>query len=341
MLLTINLITIPFRAVIFIMKKLLFIFSLFAFHFSLFTELRAQNLVPNPSFEEKNNCPNNFNQINYTNYWFGTNDDEYFNSCDTVAPALVGVPQNRCGYQYAHTGDAYAGIYLFWINNNDFSDYLEVELTSALIANKRYCVNFYVSLEDSERYAVDAIEAYFSKVPISITSWQTLPYHPQISNYGHGIISNKTDWTLISGDFIAQGCEKYITIGNFRLKDSLNYLYVGNGIEDLAYYYIDDVSVIECDTTSENELTLPNAFTPDGDGVNDYFKINGKNIKSVTGKIFNRWGEELFKYTDINSKWDGTYKGKYVSAGTYFYMVNIEFTDGEIQEKQGSVEVVR
>ena len=99
------------------------------------------------------------------------------------------------------------------------------------------------------------------------------------------------------------------------------------------------VTVRTCEDT--NHLTIPNAFTPNGDGYNDYFKVKGSNIRSLTGKIFNRWGEELFKFTDTNSKWDGKYKGKTVSDGVYFYIITATFNNGEVQEKHGCVEVVR
>jgi len=101
------------------------------------------------------------------------------------------------------------------------------------------------------------------------------------------------------------------------------------------------VIVISCEDTLKNSLTIPNAFTPNGDGYNDYFKVNGTNIKSLTGKIFNRWGEELFKFTDANSKWDGKYKGKDVSAGTYFYIINVVFNDDSTESKHGCIELVR
>jgi len=101
------------------------------------------------------------------------------------------------------------------------------------------------------------------------------------------------------------------------------------------------VTVKTCEDTTKNTLIIPNAFTPNGDGYNDYFKINGQNIRSINGKIFNRWGEELFKYTDVNSKWDGKYKGKDVSDGVYFYILEVTFNNGETRENHGSIEVVK
>jgi gliding motility-associated-like protein len=102
------------------------------------------------------------------------------------------------------------------------------------------------------------------------------------------------------------------------------------------------VTVINCDdTTKENSFTIPNAFTPNNDGVNDYFNVHGQNIKTINGKIFNRWGEELFDWNDLNSGWNGKYKGTDVSDGVYFYIIEITYNDGKTEEKHGSIELIR
>ena len=70
------------------------------------------------------------------------------------------------------------------------------------------------------------------------------------------------------------------------------------------------VNVKSCEDTTKNSLTIPNVFTPNGDGHNDYFKITGQNIRSINEKIFNRWGQLLYKWNDINEHWDGKYNNK-------------------------------
>lgn len=66
---------------------------------------------------------------------------------------------------------------------------------------------------------------------------------------------------------------------------------------------------------------IPSAFTPNKDGLNDFFKVFG-NAKTFEIKIYNRWGELVFKSSDINQSWDGTYKGKLSVTGAYTYIVN-------------------
>ena len=72
------------------------------------------------------------------------------------------------------------------------------------------------------------------------------------------------------------------------------------------------------------DYKLPNVFSPNNDGINDYFRpFPYRGIKSINAKIFNRWGKELFSTTDPEIMWDGKSGGKPVPDGVYFYVVNV------------------
>ncbi len=231
---------------------------------------KAQNLVPNGSFEVYDTCPNNLSQISYAFPWtfpFGTSD--YFNSC-AGSGSIISVPTNWCGHQYARTGNGYAG---FILRDGGYLEYLQVELTDTLIAGRKYCVSFYLSLADSFAYTISSVGLYFSDTAIIATNYYPLPYTPQIQNPPAAFI-NETGWTEVSGNYIAQGGEKFITIGNFNpniYPDSLLlntdtvphfnggpccwYDY-GNGDTIYhspwsSYFYLDDVSIVHCDLTEE------------------------------------------------------------------------------------------
>jgi gliding motility-associated-like protein len=89
-------------------------------------------------------------------------------------------------------------------------------------------------------------------------------------------------------------------------------------------------------------LWIPNAFSPNGDGENDVFRIFGKSIKTIEFKIFNRWGELMFYTTDPNQGWDGTYKGKPMVPGVYVYMVEATYiNDFKSKTEKGSFVLVR
>lgn len=88
-------------------------------------------------------------------------------------------------------------------------------------------------------------------------------------------------------------------------------------------------------------LYVPNTFTPNGDGDNDFFYAKGGNIKAFNMIIFNRWGEVVFETNDFEDRWDGTYNGKPLPDGTYVWKIRYS-DDREINfEKKGHVNLLR
>jgi gliding motility-associated-like protein len=90
-------------------------------------------------------------------------------------------------------------------------------------------------------------------------------------------------------------------------------------------------------------LGIPSAFSPNGDGINDVWGLNGaKNILIHSLYVFNRWGEKIYSSTDINFAWDGTYKGEIVPTGVYTYYLFYEHIPQQVrQEMKGTVTVLR
>jgi len=93
---------------------------------------------------------------------------------------------------------------------------------------------------------------------------------------------------------------------------------------------------------------IPTAFTPDGDGINDFFFINGGNdvLKIKELRIFDRWGNMMFRRGEFQPNdpqfgWDGTFNGRKVNIGVYAYYVAIEFIDGFTEVFEGDITVVR
>lgn len=87
---------------------------------------------------------------------------------------------------------------------------------------------------------------------------------------------------------------------------------------------------------------IPNAFTPNGDGRNDVFRVvNIENRRLVEMSIFNRWGENLFYSIDPNKGWDGTYKGVPQEIGTYNYLVILVDQNGIEQSYKGNITLIR
>lgn len=94
---------------------------------------------------------------------------------------------------------------------------------------------------------------------------------------------------------------------------------------------------------------FPNAFSPNNDGLNDYFTVFGAlpNVKRVEKmSIFDRWGKLIFEKYDFvpnepTSGWDGTFNGRQLEPGTFVYVISIRFLDDEIISYSGDVTIVR
>jgi len=103
----------------------------------------------------------------------------------------------------------------------------------------------------------------------------------------------------------------------------------GCSISDTVVVYVDLTKVI----------FIPDIFSPNDDGENDYFYVQGLGIEELNMLIFDRWGEKVFENTgfivdDPYAGWDGTYKGKLMNAAVFVYIVTGTFIDGtEIKEK--------
>lgn len=104
-----------------------------------------------------------------------------------------------------------------------------------------------------------------------------------------------------------------------------------------------EVSDVFSVKVSESELKLPNAFSPNGDGVNDVFRVKYKSLIAFQAYIFNRWGQEIYRYSlpDIDRGWDGTHQGKAVPDGVYFIVVEAEGADGIRYRMKSDINILR
>ncbi len=92
--------------------------------------------------------------------------------------------------------------------------------------------------------------------------------------------------------------------------------------------------------TLTDQIYFPNSFTPNGDGLNDVWRVYGYVIKNVRFVIFNQWGEKIFESSNQNQGWDGTFKGKKQPAGVYMYVVDMTLNDGSKQTQKGAINLL-
>jgi gliding motility-associated-like protein len=125
--------------------------------------------------------------------------------------------------------------------------------------------------------------------------------------------------------------------GNYNVK-----LVVVNtmGINQCA----DTVSLESYIVVDSSLVDVPNVFTPNGDGMNDIFKVKTRSLENFQGVILNRWGRKVYEWTDPQGGWDGRIHGKYATPGTYFYIITArgrEKNNPPRYVKKGAVMLIR
>ncbi len=222
------------------------------------------NLVLNPSFEETISCPVSHDHINLgfllncSNP--GDHTPDYFNSCYvTTTNGGYDIPSNSRGYQFARTGEAYIGLDL-WSINSTVREYIQIKFIDTLKQGHHYAFTCYVNMANKFRYATANFGAYFSLDSVAMPTADVLPFVPQIENPDSNILTDTLNWVPITGTYLANGGEKFLQLGNFKpVAEGYDtaYQYYGSPTHaNWAYYYIDDVSLIDLDSTltvKENE----------------------------------------------------------------------------------------
>lgn len=300
------------------------------------------NLVYNGDFELYSSCPNNLSTPNqnpkeitkclgWSAPTYGTSD--YFNFC---ASLYVGIPSNFFGYQWPNSGNGYCGFHAYGIeiiqSGYHWWEYLQDSLISDLQLNHKYNISFYISwAENQSGLCTKNIGAFLSENrPLQLNSSGAFNLPAQIKDTI--CRQDSINWMKISGEFIAQGNERYITIGHFAdsLSYDTNFVQLSDGeYFPSIYYYVDDVKLIDVtlDDTMQNYnciVNIPNTFTPNNDKVNDVLNFNVCEGILKTN-IYNRWGNIVFNTEKTNHYWDGrTTSGEECSNGAYFYIIETE-----------------
>lgn len=243
-------------------KMMRFLITIFFTCACVFSQAQV-NYVRNAGFEKYKQCPNGYDNISLADYWNGIDTNwivgdpdpipyclgEYCNVCNK---GFNGVPVGSKHYQFCHSGEGMAEVRMFVYGKTssqiDIRDYLQGKLSNQLATGKSYCITFYVNLSNGSGWAIDHIGAFLDDGTIDTNG----TYHcaepqtkanPQVVSTS--IISDTLGWTKIQGNFVANGTERFITIGNFADTDHTNRMPINTNMEEVAFYLIDDVSVIE------------------------------------------------------------------------------------------------
>lgn len=153
-------------------------------------------------------------------------------------------------------------------------------------------------------------------------------------------------WEFVSGTNISE--EDFA--GSLRQYDSTIYAYrfADPGLHCVKLTVTSSDTAMKCKSSSyacfrvsESAIFVPNAFSPNGDGNNDEFKVAYRSIASYRCRIYDQWGTKVYDSEDITSGWDGTVYGSAASIGVYFYVIEAKGVDGTRHNKKGTINLLR
>lgn len=200
-----------------------------------------------------------------------------------------------------------------------------------------------VNVTDNNTCDVIKTKSFTKNVIVSPNPTSLFDYTPRSSqpNQIYTFINLSTGGNKYQWDF---GDSKVITTSK---RDTLiKYAFTASGTYNVCLFTTNSVGCINkyCEpiTAIVNPLfDVPNAFSPNGDGVNEKIYVRGFGVAKMTWRIYNRWGSVVYFGTNINEGWDGYYNGKLQPQEVYHYTVEIEFSDKTKASKKGDITLLR
>lgn len=164
--------------------------------------------------------------------------------------------------------------------------------------------------------------------------WGVVPFNVDFTFTGYG--SANYIWNFGDGTPLVvtqNSSHTYPNAGQYEVT-----LWVNSGSPDFCTDSVKIQITVEIPST----LIVPNVFTPNGDGKNDFFNAKSEGLESLDVKVYNRWGKLMAEWNTIDIGWDGTSEGGSEAAdGVYFYVLTAHGRDGVDYNDHGSVTLIR
>ncbi len=231
----------------------------------------------------------------------------------------------------------------------------DFSITPSILCRKPCCVNTTITTDTIELCDASSFRLPNSDV-VTVTntyynSFKTIKGCDSIVFYP--VVFSKKPAVSLGPDNCLEGKS------SIELKTDTGYLTYNwmNNITDKPTYLIEKPGIYwvsvsnKCGTSKDSitifkdcefEIYMPSAFTPNGDNMNDYFQLPKQNTnKLIDLTVYNRFGNIVFKTTDINGRWNGNYRSVPQATGTYVYFLRMETLSGKKISKKGTVVLIR
>ncbi len=314
-----------------------------------------QNLILNGDFEEYWDCPDGLTQLEKCKYvynpcyhpwvppnppiWSSTSD--YFNSCASIS-SQVNVPNSFLGYQHAYSGNGFVGM-----ENCDefgnYKEYIQLSFSESLLPFSVYKFSIYLNLADVGGNTSKHLGFAFTDQLIYYDNYVSEFLTPDVT-IDTLSLTDISEWKRITFEYIAHGGEKFVILGNFHSNSAADNVFNNTdslpNIGGAAYFYVDSASLVYSHELPP--IQVPNVFTPNGDGDNDYLTLIEGEDQIDEFTIINRWGNEVYYSKNSLISWDGKSDNQDVSDGVYFYIIKPKiYNEQRKKQYQGMIHLIR
>lgn len=222
----------------------------------------------------------------------------------------------------------------FTLSGDKFLEFWDEDLTITSTEYTTHSIEVQTSAEQTERdspnekdSADDGSLGGSAPVEITFTAYPTDGVTQR-----EWQLSNNSEFDTIERSITEDSyTETFNDAGTFYVR------YVAKNATETCETYSETYTI----SIGESSLLCPNAFSPQGSpGVNDEWRVQYKSITSFKCWIFNRWGVQICQLNDPAQGWDGKYKGKYVSSGVYYYVIQAKGADGKEYKLKGDINII-
>lgn len=273
------------------------------------------------------------------------------NTCDSVRtlrltvipnpdPTFTASPSSGCpplDVLFTNTSSQLSGVIYQWNFGDMGSSNSQLTASHTYPATGSYTVT--LTGTNNNGCVGDATQSSVITVyPLPLAGFNT---SPNPNTFGNPIISftdastGAASWQWTFGDGIGSSSQQnpVYSYANANTYEVMLVVSTENNCKDTAY---DEVIIYPLD-----DIYIPNAFTPNGDGLNENFGVFGLGFRNVEMAVYNRYGNRIY-FTNANQpRWDGTIRGKKCDMGTYAYVIRLTDSRGERRIYKGNVLLIR
>lgn len=210
---------------------------------------------------------------------------------------------------------------------------LSCDTCERTIANPKETTTYYAAITSED----NCTDTFRTSVTVGALPGVRIVNKDTTIKYGQSVLLNAFGaaqyyWTPIAGVTNANIASTMV-----QPLVTTTYVVTGTGVNGCK-----DRDSVKITVDYRSPVSVPSAFSPNGDGKNDVFRLVGVTFQTLMEfRIFNRWGQEVFSTNNINDGWNGTFNGKDADMGIYTYIIRVGYPDGTAETLKGDVNLIR